>query len=206
MGRDSGKLIPALIDGAPAPFGFGEVQAADLSSWRGEANHVEWLRFASAVQQAAGVTAAPAAPRAQPRPVYSAPATSASAPSPIDLVKKCLRLYADGKGRARRSELGFFVVFTFAVAFIAALLDMALWGTNAYTGEANATWLTYLALLALICPYVAVASRRAHDSGQSGWLAVLTAIPFLGWVATLVLIFLPGQSGANVHGPDPKAA
>jgi len=36
MGRDKSKLIPARLDASAAPFGFGEVQAADLSTWRGE--------------------------------------------------------------------------------------------------------------------------------------------------------------------------
>jgi len=35
MGRDKSKLIPAMLDGTPPPFGFGEVQAANLSTWRG---------------------------------------------------------------------------------------------------------------------------------------------------------------------------
>src|SRR4029077_14908549 len=36
MGRDKSKLIPAMLDGSAQPFGFGEVQAANLSTWRGE--------------------------------------------------------------------------------------------------------------------------------------------------------------------------
>ena len=51
MGRDKGVLIPAMIDNVPAPFGFGEVQAADLSNWNGEAEHANWQRFIAAVRQ-----------------------------------------------------------------------------------------------------------------------------------------------------------
>jgi hypothetical protein len=51
MGRDKGVLIPAIIDAVPAPFGFGEVQAADLSNWNGEADHPHWRRFVAAVRQ-----------------------------------------------------------------------------------------------------------------------------------------------------------
>jgi uncharacterized membrane protein YhaH (DUF805 family) len=211
MGRDSAKLIPALIDGTPAPFGFGEVQAADLAGWTGDANHPGWARFANAVRAAAGVEAAPAVaprPAAQftPPPVSHAPASSAPAASPVEYVKQCLRLYADGKGRARRSEFGWFALFTFVAAFIAAVLDILAWGMNDYSGEANANWIMLLTFAALVCPFVAAASRRAHDFGQSGWLAALTVIPFLGWIAALVFVFVPGQSGANAHGPDPKTA
>lgn len=47
MGRS--KLIPAKLDAAEPPFGFGDVQAADLSHWGGDYNHPEWARFSRAV-------------------------------------------------------------------------------------------------------------------------------------------------------------
>ena len=54
MGRDKGVLIPAMIDNVQAPFGFGEVQAANLSSWTGDTNHPDWRRFVEAVRSAQG--------------------------------------------------------------------------------------------------------------------------------------------------------
>lgn len=69
MGRDKGVLIPAMIDNAVAPFGFGEVQAANLSTWNGaDANHPDWRRFVEAVRGAAS-----SAPRTGPQPMPSAP-------------------------------------------------------------------------------------------------------------------------------------
>jgi hypothetical protein len=65
MARDRGLLIPAMLDATPAPFGFGEVQAADLSQWQGDPNNPEWRRFANAVAGAAG-RAPSQAPPAQP--------------------------------------------------------------------------------------------------------------------------------------------
>src|SRR5215475_3194084 len=52
MARDRGKLIPAMLDNSPAPFGFGEVQAANLSAWTGDPNNTEWKRVLAAVQGA----------------------------------------------------------------------------------------------------------------------------------------------------------
>lgn len=107
MGRDKGKLIPVVLGGAAPPFGFGEVQAADLSAWRGEPSHPEWTRFANAVQTAVRGAAAPAS-GPQPQRAFAAatppPAGPAENLSPIGYVQKCLRLYFDGKGRARRAE------------------------------------------------------------------------------------------------------
>lgn len=79
LGRDKGVLIPAMIDASQAPFGFGEVQAANLSSWNGEAEHADWRRFVEAVRAASNRQPAP-----QPQPAMSAPprAAPASAPAP----------------------------------------------------------------------------------------------------------------------------
>lgn len=209
MGRDRGKLIPAMLDDSPAPFGFGEVQAANLASWRGEANNTDWVRFANAVDVAVrGPNAGPrAAPPPRPQTAYTPePAASAGDASPIGYIGRCLRLYVGGAGRARRAEFGWFFLFTFLVVFAAAIADVILFGINPYTGAANSVVVTLIVWLALLCPFVAVASRRSHDIGQSGWLAVLTALPYVGVVASLVLVFIPGQPGENKYGPSPKPA
>lgn len=208
MGRDKAKLIPVMIDGSPAPFGFGEVQAADLSSWRGEATHAGWQRFSQAVHRGVHGADAPSPAPAAAAPAYAPPPTAASNAqlSPIGYITKCLRLYANGAGRARRSEYGWFFAFLFVTSFIAGFLDALLFGVDPYTGLANAYILTLVVVLGLLAPAIAAASRRAHDFGQSGWLAVLTVIPYVGILAALVFIFIPGQNGPNAHGPDPKAA
>jgi hypothetical protein len=68
MGRDKGVLIPVMMDASTPPFGFGEVQAANLSGWNGEADHPGWRRFLDAVTRAAQ-----GAPRQAPQPAMSAP-------------------------------------------------------------------------------------------------------------------------------------
>jgi len=212
MGRDKSKLIPVIIDGSAPPLGFGEVQAADLTNWQGRTNEPQWTRFANAVHAAARGADAP--PQAPPQTFASQPSyapsnsanASAPAASPIEYITKCLRMYADGKGRARRSEYGWFALFVYAVLFVAAVIDVLVGGINSYTGAANSVVFITIAGLALICPSAAAASRRAHDFGQSGWLAILTLIPYLGLLATLAFVFIPGQQGDNQHGPDPKAS
>lgn len=210
IGRDKAKLIPVLIDGSPPPLGFGEVQAADLSQWNGDYAQPAWTRFAQAVRSAAGVSgAAPSPQQAFQQPAWTAP-PAASAPSddltPIGYVGKCLRLYMNGQGRARRAEFGWFYLFAFCAVFVAALLDTMMFGINPYTGTANTYLFTLIAILGLIAPTIAAASRRAHDFGQSGWLAVLGLIPYLGGLILLAFVFIPGQAAANSHGPSPKAA
>ncbi len=236
MGRS--KLIPAKLDVAEPPFGFGDVQAADLSHWAGDYNHPEWGRFANAVfakARPAGATpeAAAAPPRAMPQPStggwqtpqakqssggwqtpppaqqswntggQGAQPGAAEALSPIGYIQKCLRMYVDGKGRARRAEYGWFFVFAFVIGVVASIIDITMGGAN-YAGMPNSQIVTLIAALALIAPTVSVAARRAHDFGQSGWLAALICVPYVGWIAAIVFIFIPSQPGPNQHGPNPK--
>ena len=188
---------PARIDASEPPFGFGDVQAADLSSWMATQSP-EWRRFAtpcsrrravarrrnlnlSANRRRADSAAVAAAKRGWQTPPPHAGAawrgqgTPAGDLSPIGYIQKCLRMYVDGKGRARRREFGWFFVFAFVVGVIAAILDIMVGGIDPYTGMARSSLFVLIAALALIAPTVAAASRRAHDFGQTGWLAALAA-------------------------------
>lgn len=85
LGRDKGVLIPAMLDATPAPFGFGEVQGADLSNWGGEEEHPDWRRFVEAVRAASQRQAPPRAqssmgapPRAHAKPTQTAPTPGAA--------------------------------------------------------------------------------------------------------------------------------
>ncbi|QGZ95925.1 DUF805 domain-containing protein [Terricaulis silvestris] len=235
MGRDKSKLIPALIDGSQMPFGFGEVQAANLATWRGEPNHPEWTRFANAVHAAARDGAAapqPAAPISPYRPPPIAPATPvyAAAPtgeaetlSPIGYVQKCFRFYFNGKGRARRAEYWWWILFTVALAFVASFIDVMAFGYNTYTSQPNNQVFNMIATLAVLSPSIAVTSRRFHDVGLSGWLVaavfgvylvagmMMAAMMPLGAVlfgatilVSLVITVIPSRPGPNQYGPNPK--
>jgi len=256
MGRDKAKLIPAMIDGTQAPFGFGEVQAADLTNWNGDPNHPEWVRFSNAVRHFAGQGgAAPPPPAPQPQAQaqsgWSAPPPQApqgggwSTPnpqqaswsqaggqgaqsgaaetlSPIGYVQKCLRLYANGKGRARRAEFWWWLAFAIVVAIVAGIVDM-MFGVNPYTMQPNSQIVSTISSLALLAPGVSVAARRLHDIGMNGWLAaplfivgglggglaalgnplglILSLAAFAGWI---FIGASPGKPGTNEYGPNPK--
>lgn len=55
LARDKGKLIPAMIDECAPPFGFGEIQAANLAGWNGEADNAHWKLLLAGVARAVGV-------------------------------------------------------------------------------------------------------------------------------------------------------
>ena len=44
---------------------------------------------------------------------------------------------------------------------------------------------------------------RLHDTGRTGWLALVALVPLLGALMTLVLLFISGEDGDNEYGPPP---
>jgi uncharacterized membrane protein YhaH (DUF805 family) len=228
MGRDKSKLIPAVIDGSPPPLGFGEVQAADLTSWQGRTSDPQWTRFANAVFTTAR-GAPPPQQSTQPAPsawrASSSGQSSGAAEdlSPVGYVQKCLRLYFDGKGRARRTEYWWWALFAFVALVTALAFDAAVGGTNPLTGAPNSQVVYVLVALALLAPGLSVFSRRLHDVGLSGWLtaavfgayavgmlmtAALMPIGLLvllaAGVGVLVVALIPSRPGPNQYGPNPK--
>jgi len=86
MGRDRGKLIPVQLDDSPAPFGFGEVQAANLRDWTGQGGHPEWERTLAAVR---AIVANPnAAPPPRPQPTPQSTIHSAYTPPVVERASK----------------------------------------------------------------------------------------------------------------------
>ena len=255
MGREHAKLIPVMLDASTPPFGFGEVQAADLSRWSGDYTQPEWKRFAQAVHVAARGAApvAHAQPQTEARPQAEAPAPQPQAPfaaqpawqaatssgwrgqqqaqlsaiaqfTPWIYVQKCLRMYVDGRGRARRAEYWWWALFYVVVMVIAAGLDRAVGGTD-FDGAPLYPLISGAAWLALIAPGVSVTARRLHDINLNGWLAaaiiggaVLGAllsmeIAIVGELVTLAALIaaiavgvVPSAAGPNQYGPNPKAA
>ena len=49
QGRDRGVLIPVLIAPAAIPFGYGHLQAADLTAWRPDSKSLEFNELVSAI-------------------------------------------------------------------------------------------------------------------------------------------------------------
>jgi len=86
MGRDKNCLIPVMIDASQPPFGFGEVQAANLADWSGDEQDPNWRRFVDAVLGFCKRELRPAPPPAavpSPQPMRQPPPQQAAAgPAP----------------------------------------------------------------------------------------------------------------------------
>jgi len=119
---------------------------------------------------------------------------------------KALRHYADFSGRARRMEYWYFTLFNalFAIVWIFAMALMAALGDR--PGDQAMVLMIYLSWMALVMlPGLAVAVRRLHDTGRSGWMVLIALIPFVGTIWLIVLMATEGKRGWNEYGPDPKA-
>ena len=59
--------------------------------------------------------------------------------------------------------------------------------------------------LVIFIPNLAVAVRRLHDQGKSGWWILIGLVPLIGGIWLIILYFMDGTRGPNRFGPDPKA-
>ncbi len=115
---------------------------------------------------------------------------------------KVLSQYADFNGRARRKEYWMFVLFNMIFAVVAMLLDNALGLAMENIGYGP---IYGIYILAMFIPGLAVAVRRLHDIGKSGWMMFVALIPLVGSIWLLVLMATGSQEGSNEYGDNPKS-
>lgn len=119
---------------------------------------------------------------------------------------KVLQNYASFSGRARRSEYWYFALFNMIFAIVAMVIDNVL-GTTLNMGYGVSLpygYIYILYVLAVFIPGLAVAVRRLHDVGKSGWMFFIVIIPIIGPIWLLVLLFTDSQHGVNKWGENPK--
>jgi uncharacterized membrane protein YhaH (DUF805 family) len=114
---------------------------------------------------------------------------------------KVLKQYADFSGRARRKEYWMFVLFNLIFAIVAMILDNIL-GLTVGILPYGVFYVLYT--LAVLIPGLAVAVRRLHDVGKSGWMILIALIPLIGAIWLLVLMVTDSNPGKNQYGSNPK--
>lgn len=116
--------------------------------------------------------------------------------------------YANFDGRARRSEYWYFTLVNLIAVFgYAMIMGVA---ASALGGDSMFVILIIpliLGVFAILIPGIAVAVRRLHDTGKSGWWYLIGVIPVVSYIGGFVLLIfycIEGDRGKNEHGPDPK--
>ena len=119
--------------------------------------------------------------------------------------------YTNFSGRARRKEYWMFTLVYVIISTGCTVLDNVL-GTvfmmdAGPLGEISMGygWAYTICVLIHFIPGLALAVRRLHDVGKSGWFYLIFLIPFIGAVWLLVLFCLEGKKEDNKYGPNPKA-
>ena len=120
-----------------------------------------------------------------------------------EAVKTCFRKYFNFKGRARRSEYWWFILFECIVAFVWAFLCGIVMTAviesmirNQSMEDPLKTMLIWAGVLVLpmlffIIPQYAAMTRRIHDSGHSGWWVLASFIASMGYLAFYCGVLMP---------------
>ena len=118
---------------------------------------------------------------------------------------KVLNQYSDFNVRARRKEYWMFVLVNFIISLATVGIDNALGLSFNYTGNVSGSGVFNLLYnLLILIPSLAVAVRRLHDVGKSGWMLLIGLIPLVGAIWLLILLLRDSEAGENKYGPNPK--
>lgn len=122
-------------------------------------------------------------------------------------IRRFVRKYGFFEGRASRAEFWWaFLGLTLTAVLLGVVgfggLVVGLKGAEDGTaGSAvgtvlvNGVWLLTTVLgVGVIVPMASLTWRRLHDANLPGWWALLAVIPWVGWIALLVLLMQPAKA------------
>ena len=116
-----------------------------------------------------------------------------------DAITNCLiNNYVGFEGRASRSEYWYWVLFAFLVGFAAGVMDGVIFGLEVE----DTGWIGLIVWLALFLPGLAVAIRRLHDVGRSGWWSLIS-FTVIGIIPLIYWLIIEGDANPNEYGEVP---
>jgi len=106
-------------------------------------------------------------------------------------IQTCYKKFFDFSGRASKSEYWWFQLYGI---IIYGLL---------FVFQGDLVIVFSILAIANTIPLWAAAVRRLHDTDKSGWLVLISIIPFIGLIV-IFLLMADGSKGKNKFGPKPK--
>ena len=104
-------------------------------------------------------------------------------------VEQIKKEYFKFDGRVSRRRFWMFMLFSFLISCFLGLIFSVLaqiWG------------------LAVLLPSIGLIIRRLQDFNLSGWWFFICIVPYVGWLALIVLLTFPGDKKANNFGSVDK--
>ncbi|MGB5863593.1 MAG: DUF805 domain-containing protein [Sulfitobacter sp.] len=104
--------------------------------------------------------------------------------------------YVDFKSRSTRSQFWWWTLWVIIFGVVAGFLDVIL-------GTAENGPIGMIVSLGMFLPSLAIAIRRLHDIGRSGWWYLIMLVPIVGFIVLLVFFCTRSQDTPNQWGPEP---
>ncbi len=111
-------------------------------------------------------------------------------------VTKGFTWYFNFKERSARYEFWYWTLFSFVLNLVAGIADGSL-------ASGDTGLLSSVVSLALFIPGLAVAVRRMHDIGRTGWWVLINFIPLLGNAVFIYFAVQPSEPNFNRFGENP---
>ena len=116
----------------------------------------------------------------------------------IDSYLKVWRKYTGFSGRTTRREFWQFIIINTLVVALIGLVEKIIGMDDGFFSSLYA--------IALICPDIALNTRRLHDVNKSGWWQLALAVPLLNLYVIYLAWFKAGDAGENKFGAPVAAA
>ncbi len=129
----------------------------------------------------------------QPEQPYQARVMARPMMEPVEAVKTCFKKFFDFKGRARRSEYWWFMLFTLVVWWVISFLG---------TMTPVFTYIGLILVLLLSIPQFSALTRRLHDSNHSGWWVFAMFVCFLVFYGSFAVMLAPHMSALMGEGDN----
>ncbi|MEM9181226.1 MAG: DUF805 domain-containing protein [Pseudomonadota bacterium] len=132
----------------------------------------------------------------------------------MEAIELFFKNYTNFEGRSRRAEYWWIILANLIIGAVAGFIIGAIGGGFANLNVIGLLLTAVLGLyfLAILVPSIALGVRRFHDLDQTGWLVLVFAlvglIPLIGFLAVIaqyIWFAMPGTTGPNKYGPDPKS-
>ncbi|MGR5275105.1 DUF805 domain-containing protein [Vibrio rotiferianus] len=119
----------------------------------------------------------------------------------FDWYYKVILNYTNFNGRARRQEYWYFTLVNVLVNLVMGIIDRVI---GSVMQMDNFGFFGVIYALFIMIPSIAVTVRRLHDSGRTGWWALIAFVPAIGILVLLYFLIQDSEEGSNQYGVSPK--